>query len=101
KFSEVTHQVGRVKRYYEATRFNDSYRAAGGRFEFGFTEVDWADQFFIGYNLSDAYNEIPHGTTMARPYVGRHAEYQAHALSLNYNKKNLFIDGLALNVDAV
>lgn len=101
KFSKFTHPGGRVQRYYEATRFNDSYRAAGGRFEFGFTEVDWADQFFIGYNLSDTYNEIPHGTTMARPYVGRHAEYQAHALSLNYNKKNLFIDGLALNVDAV
>lgn len=101
KFSKFIHPGGRVQRYYEATRFNDSYRAAGGRFEFGFTEVDWADQFFIGYNLSDTYNEIPHGTTMARPYVGRHAEYQAHALSLNYNKKNLFIDGLALNVDAV
>src|SRR5690606_29451469 len=101
KISKFTHPRGRVQRYYEATRFNDSYRAAGGRFEFGFTEVDWADQFFIGYNLSDTYNGIPPGTTMARPYVGRHADYQAHALSLNYNRKNRFIDGLALNVDAV
>ena len=101
KFSKFTHPGGRVERYYEATRFNDSYRSAGGRFEFGFTDVNWADQLFLGYNVSDTHNEIPHGTTMARPYVGRFAEYQAHALSLNYNKKNLFIDGLALNVDAV
>lgn len=101
KFSKYTEPGGRVKRYYEARRFNDSYRAAGGRFEVGFTDVNWADQFFLGYNLSDTYNEIPHGTTMARPYVGRHAEYQANAFSLNYNKRNLFVRGLALNVDAV
>lgn len=101
KFSKYTQPGGRVNRYFEATRFNDAYRAAGGRFEFGFTDVNWADQFFLGYNVSDTYNEIPHGTTMARPYVGRFAEYQAHAFSLNYNKKNLFVDGLALNVDAV
>ncbi|MBD1420761.1 TonB-dependent receptor [Sphingobacterium chuzhouense] len=101
KFSKYTQPGGRVMRYYEGKRFNDSYRAAGGRFEFGFTDVDWADQFFLGYNVSDTYNEIPHGTTMARPYVGRHAEYQANAFSLNYNKRNLFVEGLALNLDAV
>jgi len=101
KFSKYTHPGGRVTRYYEGRRFNDAYRAAGGRFEFGFTDVNWADQFFLGFNVSDTYNEIPHGTTMARPYVGRHAEYQANAFSLNYNKKNLFLEGLALNIDAV
>src|SRR5690606_29177151 len=69
--------------------------------EVGYTDVKWADQFFVGYNVSDTYNEIPHGITMARPYVGRSAEYQANAFSLNYNKKNLFVNGLALNVDAV
>src|SRR5690606_19028871 len=51
--------------------------------------------------ISDTYREIPHGTTMAQPYVGRFNEYQAHVFSLNYNKANLFIDGLALNVNAV
>ena len=101
KFSKYTQPGGRVTRYYEGKRFNDAYRSAGGRFEVGFTDVKWADQFFLGFNASDTYNEIPHGTTMARPYVGRHAEYQANAFSLNYNKRNLFIDGLALNVDAV
>src|SRR5690606_36367869 len=99
KFSKFTHPGGRVQRYYEATRFNDSYRAAGGRCECGFTEVDCADQFFIRYHLSDTYNENPHGTTMASPYAGRRAEHQAHVLSLNDNNNNLFIEGLALNVD--
>lgn len=90
-----------ITRPYRAKRFNDSYRSIGGRFEVGFTDVSWADQFFLGYNVSDTYNEIPHGTTMAVPYVGRFSEFQANVLSLNYNKRDLFVEGLALNVNAV
>src|SRR5690606_21509537 len=90
-----------ITRPYRAKRFNDAYKSIGGRFEAGFTDVSWADQFFLGYNISDTYNEIPHGTTMAVPYVGRFSEFQAHVLSLNYNKRDLLIDGLALSVNAV
>ena len=90
-----------ITRPYRAKRFNDSYKSIGGRFEAGFTDVAWADQFFVGYNVSDTYNEIPHGTTMAVPYVGRFSEFQAHVWSLNYNKRDLLIDGLALTVNAV
>jgi len=90
-----------ITRPYRARRFNDAYKSIGGRFEAGFTDVPWADQFFVGYNVSDTYNEIPHGTTMAVPYVGRFSEFQAHVWSLNYNKRDLLIDGLALTVNAV
>lgn len=90
-----------ITRPYRAKRFNDTYKSIGGRFEAGFTDVKWADQFFIGYNVSDNYNEIPHGTTMATPYVGRFTETNAHVISLNYIKNNLLVDGLALNVNAV
>ncbi len=92
---------GIVTRPFRAKRFNNTYKSIGGRFEFGFTDVKWADQFFLGYNVSDTYSEIPHGTTMATPYVGRFTEFQAHVASLNYNKKDLFVKGLALNVNAV
>lgn len=101
KFSKYTRPGGRVDRNFQATRFNNDYKAIGGRFELGFTDVKWADQFFIGYNGSDTYSEIPHGTTMARPYVGRFSEYQANVFSLNYNKKDIFIKGLSFNVNAV
>ncbi len=90
-----------ITRPYRAKRFNDTYKSIGGRFEAGFTDVLWADQFFVGYNISDTYNEIPHGTTMATPYVGRFSEFQAHVWSLNYAKRNLLIEGLALTVNAV
>lgn len=101
KFAKYTDRNGILIRDFRAKRFNNTYKSIGGRFEAGFTDVKWADQFFLGYNISDTYNEIPHGTTTGQPYVGRFAEYQAHVLTLNYNKNNLFIDGLSLNINAV
>ncbi len=101
KFAKYTDRNGILIRDFRAKRFNNTYKSIGGRFEIGFTDVKWADQFFLGYNGSDTYQEIPHGTTTGQPYVGRFSEYQANVLNLNYNKNNLFIDGLALNINAV
>lgn len=101
KFSKFVHPDRTMERYYRARRFNNQYKSVGGRFEVGFTNVKWADQFFLGYNISDTYADIPHGTTMARPYVGRFGEYKAHVVSLNYNKNDFLVKGMALNVNAV
>lgn len=101
KFSKYTLPGGRIIRNYRTKRPNDKFETIGGRFELGFTDVKWADQVFLGYNVSDSYKEIPHGITMTKPYFGRFNEYQAHVFSLNYNKRDLFVDGLALNVNAV
>lgn len=90
-----------ITRPYRAKRFNNTYKAIGGRFEVGFTDTKWADQFFIGYNGSSNYTEIPHGITMAVPYVGRFNETEAHVFLLNYNKNNFITKNLALNINAV
>lgn len=86
---------------YRAKRFNNTYRAVGGRMEVGFTDTKWADQFFIGYNGSSNYNEIPHGITMAVPYVGRFSEAKANVFMLNYTKNHFLLKNLAINVNAV
>lgn len=101
KFAMMTDAQQRLTRYNRFRRFNNKYKSISGRFEFGFTDVKWADQFFLGYNISDTYQDIPHGVTMAQPYVGRFNEYQAHVFSLNYIKNNFLLHGLALNVNAV
>ena len=101
KFAMLTNEYQELERYQRFKRFNNTYKSIGGRFEFGFTNVKWADQFFLGYNISDTYSEIPHGTTMAQPYVGRFQEFDAHVFSLNYIKKDFLIDGLSLNVNTV
>ncbi|WP_281337027.1 TonB-dependent receptor [Flavobacterium eburneipallidum] len=90
-----------ITRPYRAKRFNNDYESVGGRAEVGFADTKWADQFFIGYNGSSNYTEIPHGTTMAVPYVGRFNETKAHALILNYNKRNFLVKDLSLNINAV
>lgn len=91
---------GAVTRPFRAKRFNNVYESTAGRFEAGFTNVKWADVFFLGYNISKSYEEVPHGVSMATPYVGRFNEAKANVLSLNYNKRDLFTKGLSLNVNA-
>lgn len=100
KFSKYTRPGGRLQRYYRVKRPNDKFETIGARFEVGYTDTKWADQFFVGYNVSDSYKEIPHGVTMTTPYFGRFNEYQAHVFTMNYSKKDLFINGLSLNVNA-
>lgn len=87
--------------YVRAKRFNDAYRSTGGQFEVGFTDVKWADQFFIGYNGSSDYNEIQHGTYMSIPYKGRFTESQAHVFSVNYRKKNFLMKGLEFTMNGM
>lgn len=101
KFSKYIEPNGVVQRNYRAKRFFDGYRALSGRFEAGFTDVKWADAFFLGYNISDSYKEIQHGQTMGTPYMGRTSEASANVLSLTYNKKDLLIPGLGLSTNAV
>ncbi|MGV6944698.1 TonB-dependent receptor [Sphingobacterium kyonggiense] len=87
--------------FVKAKRFNDAYKSYGGRIELGYTDVKWADQFFIGYNGSDDYNEIQHGAYMSIPYKGRFSKSNAHVGSLSYAKKNLFVEGLEFTVNAM
>ncbi|MGH2622808.1 MAG: TonB-dependent receptor, partial [Sphingobacterium sp.] len=101
KFAKYIEPNGVVQRNYRTKRFFDGYRSISGRFEFGFTDVRWADAFFVGYNVSDAYKEIQHGQTMGTPYKGRTSDAGAQVLSLNYSKKDLFTTGLNATINAV
>lgn len=97
KFVKNAQPNGRLERV-KAKRFNDGYKSLGGQIEAGFADVKWADQFFIGFNGSDSYREIQHGTYMTKPYMGRFEEATAQVTSLTYRKKDLFTKGLGLNV---
>ncbi|MRH99028.1 TonB-dependent receptor plug domain-containing protein [Kriegella sp. EG-1] len=85
-----------------ARRFNDAYRSTGGLVQIGFTDVKWADQFLVGLTASDEYNEAQHGAFVTKlPYKGRFLESDAVLGNLTYQKKNLFIDGLDININGV
>lgn len=89
------------KVFIKAKRFEDAYRSFGGRIEAGFTNVNWADSFLIGFNASDDYKEIQHGQSMAKPYKGRFTESDAQVFSLNYAKKDFIVKGLEVTVNSV
>jgi outer membrane receptor protein involved in Fe transport len=82
-----------------ARRFNDAYRSTGGMVQFGYTNVKWADQFLVGITGSSDFKEIQHGAFMTtRPYKDRFMESDAMLANLTYQKKDLFVRGLDINV---
>lgn len=82
-----------------ARRFNDAYRSTGGTVQVGYTNVKWADQFFVGFTGSDDYKEVQHGAFMTiMPYKGRFLESDAALANLTYQKKDLLTPGLDMNV---
>ncbi|MGB2758542.1 MAG: TonB-dependent receptor, partial [Maribacter stanieri] len=100
--SVVVTGLGGVQTPITARRFNDAYRSTGGRAEIGFTDVKWADQFFIGVTGSDDYKEVQHGAFMTiTPYKDRFLESDALLGSINYQKKNLFTKGLDVSVNGL
>ncbi|MCG6191157.1 TonB-dependent receptor [Maribellus maritimus] len=97
--SVVVTGIGGVQTPITARRFNDAYRSTGGMVQIGFTDVKWADQFFVGATGSDDYKEVQHGAFMTiTPYKDRFMESDALLANLTYQKKDLFINGLELNV---
>lgn len=87
--------------YVKAKRFNDAFKSTGIRSEIGFTDVKWADSFLVGFNLSEAYNEIQHGLYMTVPYKGRFTQSESQVFHLDYKKKNLLIKGLNLDINGM
>ncbi len=85
----------------KAKRFFDAFKSYGGRMEFGGTSLPWADVFLLGLNASHAYNELQHGLYMTQPYMGRFTESDVQALSLNYEKDQLFNTRLNFKINGV
>lgn len=87
--------------YLKARRFNDRFRSVGGVIQAGFTDVSWADNFFVGFTTSDSHKQIQHGTFMTTPYKGRFMDSQSNMLTLTYNKKNWLAQGLTFDFNGV
>jgi len=91
----VTLAAGEPDVFIHAKRFHDRYRSQGGKAEFGFTRVDWADKLIAGVLLSNMDQQIQTGATMESVYGNRFTEQNTNMYSLDYAKKNII-----KNVDA-
>ncbi|UXP33864.1 TonB-dependent receptor [Reichenbachiella agarivorans] len=100
--SVVVTGIGGVQTPITAKRFNDAYKSTGGMVQIGYTNVKWADQFFIGFTGSSDYKEVQHGAFMTiTPYKDRFLESNAMLANLTYQKKDLFVKGLDINVNGL
>ncbi|WP_044202251.1 TonB-dependent receptor [Flammeovirga sp. OC4] len=82
----------------KARRFNDGYKAYGTKMDIGFTDVKWADQFFISMVYSDMYKEVQHGATMNVPFGERYYTQGNLVPSISYQKKDFVTKGLDVSL---
>ncbi len=81
-----------------ATRFNDRFRTLNGKVDMGFVNKKWTDQFFVSLLASEQKKGIQTGQTMATVYGKLHYKEVLFMPHLSYQKKNLFANGLNLNL---
>ncbi|MCB4798165.1 TonB-dependent receptor [Neotamlana laminarinivorans] len=91
--------IGGVETPITARRFYDAYKSYGSVLNLGYTDVKWADQFFIGVTGSDDYKQVQHGAFVNKiPYKGRFLESDALLANLVYLKKDFLTNGLDVNI---
>lgn len=73
-----------------AKRFNDRYRSQGGKVDFGFTNVKWADRLMVGAMISNMDKQIQHGQSMKVVYGNRHMKSHSIMGNVEYVKRNIF-----------
>lgn len=92
----VTLAPGTPDVYIKAKRFHDRYRSQGGKAEFGFTKVKWADKMMFGVLLSNMDKQIQNGATMEIVYGNRFTEQNTAMYSLDFAKKDI-LKNLSVN----
>lgn len=76
-------------RYVKARRFHDSYQSFGLNADVGYTNVKWADRFFVGALISDMDKDVQHGGTMEVVYGNRRTGQSTKMINARYDKSKL------------
>lgn len=77
-------------------RFNDTYHNEAIIGKLGFVNRKWADRLLFGFTYSNMYQDIQTGVRQNTVYGKKHRKGHSLMPSLEYNKRNLFTDGLDL-----
>ena len=98
--SQVLRDNGQYTREAELVkRFHDNYHNEAIVGKIGFTAKPWADRFYLGLTLSQQFKEIQNSATDIRfVYGARENSGKGILPSLEYYKRNLFVDGLTVRV---
>lgn len=83
-----------------AERFNDDFQTTSVKLDVGYSQKEWADQFFVTLLASDLKKGVQTAQTMARVFGKVRNEELVIMPSATYKKENLFTEGLNVNAFA-
>lgn len=87
----------REEKWYK--RFHDGYHNEGVVAKVGIVNKSWANRLFLGLTLSQDYNEIQTSPTNIEWVYGERSQNGKSILpSLEYYKRNLFVEGLTVKL---
>ncbi len=81
---------------YGLERFHDTYHNETVIGSIGFANTSWADHLTLSLNYSQYYKDIQTGTTQNLVYGEKYSEGFTWSPTLEYSKRDLFVDGLDL-----
>lgn len=88
------------KEEYWFRRFHDNYHNETLMAKVGFVNKPWADRLLFGVTVGQEHADIQNANLMKIVYGGRERESTSIIPSFEYNKDNLFTEGLKFSVSA-
>jgi len=93
-------QTGQYYPTARIKRFHDQYHNETLIAKIGVLDKPYADKLLLGITLGENYKEIQTGARMVSVFGAWHRRGNMLMPTLNYQKKDLFINGLSLNLNA-
>ena len=81
-------------------RFHDNYHNEAIIAKAGIVGKPWADRLMFGLNYSQVYMDIQNGVRQDIVFGGKYRDGRSIMPSLEYSKRNIFTDGLDINLNA-
>ncbi|WP_422801918.1 TonB-dependent receptor [Sphingobacterium sp. Mn56C] len=81
-------------------RFHDTYRNETVMAKLGIVGKKWADRMLFGLTLGQVHRDIQHGAEMRYVYGQRTAHSKSFLPSITYDKRDLFVEGLSVRLNA-
>ncbi len=88
------------KQIEHVKRFNDTYHNEAVVAKIGFVNKSWADRLMVGFNYSRMYKEVQTGVRQMIVYGQKHRHGYTLMPSIEYGKRNLFVKGLDISLNA-
>ena len=85
---------------YHVRRFNDQFHNEAAIGKIGVTGKSWADRLMVGFNYSHFYKEIQTGVYQYIVFGEKHRRGHSFVPSLEYSKRDLFVKGLDIRLNA-